>query len=87
MPTKVFPFEQLPAELRNMVYAYAPSTNSTVRIHHRRPAGSRKHVLRATTEVTRKYSRSTKTTAFLPNNGTAILRLNKQIYKEAFPLL
>ncbi|KAK5120172.1 hypothetical protein LTR85_006653 [Meristemomyces frigidus] len=74
MSKKIFPFERLPPELRNVIYENIFGTGDG-------------QVLKARIQVTKGKSTATKKVPFLPKNGAAILRLNKVTYKEAFPLL
>lgn len=89
MSTGVFPLGRLPPELRNLIYGFVFVVNSPIRIIRGCPSGSKKFALKATIEIPRKRSAAvtTKTVPFLPKNGLSILRLNKALHSEAYPML
>ena len=86
---KIFPFEKLPAELREMVYKEL-FVRKTVRLKYCTPAANI-HIVKAWTTPNCSSEKEKKLKAkdriFLGKTGAAILCASRQIYNEALPVL
>ncbi|KAK5120171.1 hypothetical protein LTR85_006652 [Meristemomyces frigidus] len=97
MSKDVFPFERLPPELRNAIYELLIPTGNKVQVRRSRVGGGAQSDFKLrldivdTTAVRRPKRRATQPAKiigpFLPQNGTAILRMNKLAYAEALPII
>ena len=81
----MFPFEQLPPELRNAIYDLCFNAGGPVTLRRRRPQPEARFQIKAARQST--DPRKITGDPFLLKGGTALLRLNKACHAEAMPVL
>lgn len=76
---KIFPFEKLPPELRNMIYEFLFASDGAITIYSQATGRSEPGKLKSQRKSSRKHSHGIE--------GIRMLRTNKAIYHEALPVL